>query len=251
MNSGLLAGKVVGVSGAGMGIGRATALLASSEDAAGLVLIDRDEAQLNETAGLLVHGCEATLVAGDVLEPGMGDRFVAAAVDRFGRLDCAVNNVGTTGTPSTIDSMSDEEWDEVVNINLRSMFQFNRAQLAHMYQRGSGAVVNVASAGIFGVVPQIGHYVASKHGVVGLTTVAAKEAGAHGVRVNAVCPGRTDTAMTRAYASRPDTPDPAAGIPLGRLGAASEIAEAIVWLCSDRSSFVTGASLVADGGRTI
>lgn len=249
----LLEGKVVAITGAGSGIGRATAHQAAAEGARALVLTDRDGDGLETTvAALGLDRSAVACVVGSITEPAAGDQLVEAAVSRFGRLDAAVNNAGVRGELSQLHDLTDEQFDEVIDINLRAVFRCMRAQLRQMYEQGAGSIVNIGSASVMGVSPQLAPYVASKMGVIGLMKVASKEAGQHGVRVNVVCPGRTDTPLLNVhhgsgFTSADDAVKP---IPLGRFGQPSELADAIVFLCSDRSSFVNGANLIVDGGRT-
>jgi NAD(P)-dependent dehydrogenase (short-subunit alcohol dehydrogenase family) len=252
--TGLLAGKVVAVTGAGSGIGRAAAFLTAAEGAAALVITDRNGDGLKETAVQVEErGIEVASLEASIDEAGSPDDLVALAVERFGRLDAAVNNAGVRGRLATIDEVDDELWDEVQAINLKAVFRGMRAQLRQMYRQGSGSIVNVASASVFGVSPRLGPYVASKTGLIGLSRVAAVEAGPKGVRVNVVCPGRTDTPLFNAHATVDGPPMDrlVAEIPLGRMGTPDELGEALIWLCSERSSFVNGAVLVVDGGRTV
>jgi len=254
MSSSLLADKVVVVTGAGSGIGRATAILAADEGAAGVVVTDRDADGLGQTvAEIGARGVATESLVASIDQGGAPDELVALAVKTFGRLDAAVNNAGIRGRLATIDEVDDDLWDEVIRVNLHSVMRCVRAQLRQMYAQGSGAIVNVASAVLFGFQGQLAPYVASKAGVVGLTKVAALEAGPKGVRVNVVCPGRTDTPLFNAHASGDGPPKEklVAAIPLGRTAAPVELADALLWLCSERSSFVNGEVLVVDGGRTV
>jgi NAD(P)-dependent dehydrogenase (short-subunit alcohol dehydrogenase family) len=251
---GLLAGKVVLVTGAASGIGRATCLLAGDEGASGILATDRDGDGLSalETE-LKGNGTGVVTIAGDVSDGELPSRLVAAATVAFGGFDAAVNNAGIRGRLLPIAEMEDAVFEEVIDVNLRSVYRFLRAQLAHLYARGGGSLVNIASATIFGASPGLGPYAASKMGVVGLSKVASKEAGPHNVRVNVVAPGRTDTPLFRSHAFG-DSPQDAAAlvapIPLGRFAEPVELAQAIVFLCSDRASFINGSTLVVDGGRT-
>jgi len=245
-------GKILAVTGGASGIGLATALLAARSGAAGVLLADRDAAAVAAAAAAVGElGCPAAAVTADVTTQDGPDEVTAAAVGRFGRLDCAVNAAGVEGGEHWLDACTDEEFDVVMSVNVRGLFRCMRAQLRQMYRQGSGSIVNIGSASVFGVHPGLGAYVTSKAAVLALSKVAAKEAGRRGVRVNALCPGLTDTPMLReSLGTRPLTASIAERIALGRIGAAEELAEAAVWLCSDRSSFTTGASLVVDGGRT-
>jgi NAD(P)-dependent dehydrogenase (short-subunit alcohol dehydrogenase family) len=250
----MLAGKVVLITGAASGIGRATCLLARDEGARGIVATDRDGDGLSalETE-LKAGGADMATVVGELCDGELPARLVGAATDAFGGFDAAVNNAGIRGRLLPIAEMDDAVFEEVIDVNLRAVYRCLRAQLPHLYARGGGSVVNVASATLFGVSPGLGPYAASKMGVLGLSKVASKEAGHHNVRVNVVAPGRTDTPLFRSHALG-DSPQDAAAlvapIPLGRFAEPIELAQAIVFLCSDRASFINGSTLVVDGGRT-
>jgi NAD(P)-dependent dehydrogenase (short-subunit alcohol dehydrogenase family) len=248
----LLAGKVVAVTGAASGIGRATALLAARAGAPGVALLDQEGAALDAVAAeVRAAGVGVETVTADVADDHTGQLLVDRAVARFGRLDAAVNAAGTMGEPKELADYPFEVFDRVMRVNVRGVFGCMRAELGQMYHQGSGAIVNVASASVFGVHAELGPYIASKAALVAMSQVAAKEAGRHGVRVNTVCPGLTDTAMLKeSMLRRPATTDIVSAIPLGRIGRPSELAEAIGWLCSDRASFTNGATLVVDGGRS-
>jgi NAD(P)-dependent dehydrogenase (short-subunit alcohol dehydrogenase family) len=249
--SGLLARAVVAVTGAGSGIGRATAVTASREGAAGLVLCDLNGTALADLIRELSTAEIRTVpVVGSVADHHIPDRIVDVAVTEFGRLDLAVNNAGLSGTPSRIDLASDELFDDVFEVNVRAVFRCMRAQLRQMYAQGSGAIVNIASASVFGVAPGLAPYCASKSAVITLSSVAAKESGPRGVRVNVVAPGRTMTPLFAAnIVDRAGMAAAVAAIPLGRLGEPGELADAIVYLGSNRASFVNGSVLTVDGGR--
>ena len=248
----MLEGKVVAVIGAASGIGRATAVLAARSGARGLVLADQAADALSDAAAeVAAAGGQTETVTGSVTDTATAGAIVTRAVDRFGSLDAAVNAAGTMGEAAEFIDYRDEEFKRVIDVNVRGVFYCLRAELRQMYEQGAGCVVNIASASVFGVHAELGPYVASKAAVVTMTKVAAKEAGRRGVRVNAVCPGLTDTAMLReSMQVRPATRDIAAAIPLGRVARPEEIAEAIVWLWSDAASFANGAVLVVDGGRS-
>lgn len=251
---GMLATKVVLVTGAASGIGRATCLLAADEGARGIVATDRDGDGLSglETE-LKARGASVATVIGELSDGELPARLVDAATRAFGGFDAAVNNAGIRGTLLPVAEMDDAVFEEVIDVNLRSVYRCLRAQLPHLYARGNGSVVNVASASLFGVSPGLGPYAASKMGVLGLSKVASKEAGRHNVRVNVVAPGRTNTPLFRSHAFG-DSPEDAAAlvasIPLGRFAEPVELAQAIVFLCSERASFINGSTLVVDGGRT-
>jgi NAD(P)-dependent dehydrogenase (short-subunit alcohol dehydrogenase family) len=248
-----MAGAVVAVTGAGSGIGRATAILAAEAGASGLVLCDIDADRLHETVDQVrANGTNAQPIIGSVAEAELPDQMVALAVETFGRLTCAVNNAGVRGDLMSIRDLSDDSWREVLDVNLTGVFRCVRAQLRHMMDLGSGSIVNIASAGVNRATKRMAAYTASKTGVVGLTKVAALEAGSRGVRVNAVCPGRTDTPMLGAQTVTESAHRAwfTEGIPLSRLGAPEEVAQAVVWLLSDAASFVNGTAITVDGGRS-
>ena len=248
----MLSGKVVAVTGAASGIGRATAMLAARSGARGLVLTDvAADALADVAAAASAVGALVEAIAGSVADQSTAEAVVARAVARFGSLDAAVNAAGTMGSAAEFVDYPDDAFDRVLDVNVRGVFRCMRAELRQMYDQGAGCVVNVASASVFGVHAELGPYVASKAAVTAMTKVAAKEAGRRGVRVNAVCPGLTDTAMLReSMQVRPATSDIAAAIPLGRIGRPEEIAQAIAWLWSDAASFANGAVLTVDGGRS-
>jgi NAD(P)-dependent dehydrogenase (short-subunit alcohol dehydrogenase family) len=251
--SGLLVGKVALVTGAASGIGRATGLLFAQEGAR-LVIADVDEPGSAETVRLISElGGESFAVGCDVSDPKDVEALIAAAVERFGRLDCAFNNAGIGGASALLADYGLEDWDRVLAVNLTGVFLCMQSELRQMVRQGGGAIVNAASVvGVMGY-PQLAAYTAAKHGVLGLTRTAALEYARHSVRVNAVCPGWTETPMVMDEGPRPAS-DPAiyeaiAGLaPMRRLGMPSEIAAAVAWLCSDAASFVTGHPLIVDGG---
>jgi len=246
---GLLEGKSALVTGGAKGIGRATAL-AFVREGARVWLCDLDDAAGEEVAAQIGEGGgEAVFQHADVTREADVRELVAAAVERFGGLDCAVNNAGITGAGGAIADIALEEWQRTLSINLTSVFLCLKYQLPVMQRQGKGAIVNVASGAGLIAVPGLSPYCASKHGVLGLTKTAAVENARTGVRVNAICPGTIDTPMLRAAMAR----DPKlekmilAATPSGRFGAAEEVGEGAVWLCSDRASFVSGEAMLIDG----
>ena len=243
-------GEVALVTGAGGGIGAATARLFAAEGARVLV-VDIDAAGADATAaGIVADGGAAVGLGADVTDEAQVEAAVATALERWGRLDCAHNNTGTSGTPAAFTDLSLQDWDAVVRLNLTGVFLCMKHELRVMAPAGRGAIVNTSSgAGVIGF-PSLPHYVASKHGVLGLTKTAAQEYARSGVRVNAICPGTTDTPMMQAFIGG----DPGVEkmmkrtVPTGELGRPEQVAEAVVWLCSDRASFVNGDTLLVDGG---
>ena len=243
-------GEVALVTGAGGGIGAATAALFAAEGARVVVVDITGTAAEATAAAITADGGEAVGVAADVTDEAQVEAAVAVAIDRWGRLDVAHNNAGTSGQPSAFTDLSLDDWNRVVSLNLTGVFLCMKHELAVMAPAGNGAIVNTSSgAGVIGF-PSLPHYVASKHGVLGLTKTAAQEYAPSGIRVNAICPGTTDTPMMQAFMGG----DPGVEkmmkrtVPTGELGRPEQIAEAVVWLCSDRASFVNGDTMLVDGG---
>ncbi len=220
-----------------------------------VTVADLDEQGGKETAALVFEeaGGDAVFVSADVTRPGDVESMVARTVEQWGRLDCAVNNAGTTGPGALTHEYTLEDWNRTLALNLTGVFLCLKQEIPVMLEGGGGSIVNIASgAGLVGFAG-LPAYVASKHGVVGLTRAAALEYAKQGIRVNAICPGSTRTPMLESFMGG----DPkiertmTAGVPLGRLGRPEEIADAVVWLCSDASSFVVGHALAVDGGSVV
>jgi NAD(P)-dependent dehydrogenase (short-subunit alcohol dehydrogenase family) len=248
--AGLVAGKAALVTGGASGIGRATALALAREGARVLVC-DVDDAPGDAVAKqIAAAGGEARFLHVDVTREADVEAAVRAAVESFGSLDCAVNNAGTTGRGGAISDLSLEEWTRTLMINLTGVFLCLKHELPVMQKQGGGAIVNMASGAGLVPVPGLSPYCASKHGLLGLTKTAALENARSGVRVNAICPGSTDTPMLRASMQGDPQVEKLilSSSPSGRLGLPEEVAEAAVWLCSDRASFVNGESMLVDGG---
>ena len=250
--AGLVTGKVAIVTGGGSGIGRASAL-AFAREGAKVVVADVVVEGGEETVRLIQHnGGAAIFVKTNESKAAEVEALVARAVLTYGRLDCAHNNAGIEGPGATTVDYAEESWERVLAINLTGVWLCMKYEIPQMLKQGSGAIVNTAStAGLVGY-PRGSAYVASKHGVVGLTKTAALEYAKSGIRVNAVCPGAIDTPMMgRITDHRPQrAARMAAAEPVGRMGQPAEIAEAVVWLCSEAASFVTGHAMAVDGGMT-
>lgn len=250
--TGLLDGKSILVTGAGGGIGRASAVRAAAEGARVLVA-DLNADAIAETAEMIRSaGGTVSQQACDVADGEQVDALIARAVADHGGLHGAYNNAGVEGEPGRIDKMTDENYDFTMNVNLRGVFLCLRAEARYMLENGGGSIINTASvAGIAGA-SRLAAYVASKHGVVGLTKSAAMEYGNKGIRVNAICPGPIRTRMLESLMdSHPDMEKALYGhTAMKRLGEAQEIANAAVWLLSDQSSYVTGIAMPVDGGMT-
>jgi NAD(P)-dependent dehydrogenase (short-subunit alcohol dehydrogenase family) len=236
------------VTGAGSGIGRATAMALA--DRGGFVAVcDVDERGGVETVAMIEQsGGGAAFYRADVSVPGDVDRVVAAVEAEHGPLRFASNTAGVASVGHRVDTLPDDEWDRVIGVNLTGVWRSMRAELAVMGPRRSGAIVNTASICGIQVAPMTSPYNVTKHAVIGLTKEAAVEYPTLGVRVNAVCPGFTHSAMSHGTTT-PDVRDSMAGtVPMGRWAEPQEIAAAIAWLLSDAASYVNGHSLVVDGG---
>jgi A-factor type gamma-butyrolactone 1'-reductase (1S-forming) len=249
----LLEGKVALITGAGGGIGRASALTFAREGAT-IVLGDLAEQALAETARLVAEqGGEVASRLTDVTRREDVAALVGLAVERYGRLDCAFNNAGIPGRMRPFAEQADEQYDRVMDTNVRGAWMSTQEEIKAMLAGGGGSIVNASSGLGMIAAPQVSAYVTSKHAVLGLTRAAALEYARHGVRVNAVLPGVVDPAMPQEmFAGAPEAIDAIKdSSPMGRLARPEEIAEAAAWLCSDRSSYVNGHGLVVDGGIVI
>lgn len=245
----MLKDKVALITGGSSGIGRAVAL-AWAREGAKVVVSDVDRGGGEETVGQVrTAGGEAIFIAADVGKPEECEALVRGAVEKFGRLDIACNNAGIGGPQAPTADYPLDGWAQVIGINLSGVFYGMKYQLPAMLKNGGGAIINMAS--ILGAVGFAGApaYAAAKHGVVGLTQTAALEYSAQGVRINAVGPGFIHTPMISALEDNKAVNDMlVAAHPIGRLGRAEEVAELVLWLSSDKASFVTGAYYPVDGG---
>ena len=250
--AGLLDGKSALITGAGGGIGRAAALVFAREGAR-VAVADLMEEAARETVALVnAAGGQAISLGGDVTQDSDVREMTETVISTYGRLDCAFNNAGIAGWQVDAAGKKTAEWseeafDRMIAVNLKGVWLCMRYQLPQMQAQGGGAIVNTGSiAGLAGL-PTSSAYVAAKHGVIGLTKTAAIEYAESGIRVNAVCPGYIRTPMTE-----PMTQERSAAVlaqtPAKRMGDPREIAEMVVWLCSERASYVTGAAYNVDGG---
>jgi len=252
LNAGILAGKVTLVTGAGGGIGRATAMVLGQAGAKVLVS-DVSTRRGEETAGLVrAAGAEAEFFKADVSRAAEVEALITAAVNRWGRLDCAHNNAGISGTVVNVADDTEENWDRTLAVDLKGVWLCMKFEIRQMLKQGCGSIVNTAStAGLLGAV-RMGAYAAAKHGVVGLTRTAALEYARSNIRVNAICPGVVGTSVILGWFENNERLKKAmlAQEPIGRVGEPEEIGNAVAWLFSDRASFVTGAAIPVDGGMT-
>lgn len=244
-------GRVALVTGGGSGIGRASALAFARAGARVVVSDVTVEAGEATAEAVRASGGEALFLAADVADAGQVEALVTGTLEAFGRLDYAHNNGGIEGPVKPVIELTEAEWDRVIDINLKGVWNCLRFEIPVMLRQGGGAIVNTGSvSGLKGFPPLLPAYVASKFGVVGLTAATARTYASQGVRVNAVCPGAIDTPMLTRIGEGAERLGVAmvAENPAGRLGAPEEVAEGVVWLCSDRASFVTGQTLTIDGG---
>jgi NAD(P)-dependent dehydrogenase (short-subunit alcohol dehydrogenase family) len=244
--------RVAIVTGATSGIGRAVATLLASKGARVVIAARREDRGGTLVDELRAKGLNASFIQTDVSSANSVADLVARTVALYGRLDCAVNNAGISGPNALLADYEEAAWDRVTSVNLKGVWLCMKHEIAQLLANGGGTIVNIASDfGVVGSALGIAPYVASKHGVIGLSRAAALEYADKGIRVNAVCPSFTETEMLAPALERePDNVRRfiASHIPLQRMAAPEEIAEAVVWMCSRESSFVTGHALMVDGG---
>lgn len=247
-----LAGKIAIITGASRGIGSATARLFAQEGAA-VVLASRSKAEMAAiVAEITASGGQALAVQTDVADAASVEALVRRVVETYGRLDIAVNNAGIAGGNKPLAETSEDTFDRVIATNLKGVFLSMKYEIPAMLA-GGGAIVNMSSTvGLVGTAAGIAPYIASKHGVVGLTKAAALEYAARRIRVNAVAPGTTLTSVNERWINDPQISQRiTSGIPMGRVAQAEEVAQAVLWLCSDAASYITGVTLPVDAGYTV
>ena len=241
--------KVAIVTGGTSGIGRDTAVL-FAEAGAKVVVAGRREAEGKQVADQIrAAGGEGIFIKTDVSKAADVQALVQKTVDKFGRLDIAFNNAGIEGNWMPMVDIPEEDWDRLIDINLKGVWLCLKYEIQQMLKNGGGMIVNMSSvAGLMGS-PSAAPYCASKHGVIGLTRTAALEYAQKKIRVNAVCPAVIESPMEQRLFGEPEVHKFAVSMhPIGRLGTAREVAEAVLWLCSEKSSFMTGHYMVLDGG---
>jgi NAD(P)-dependent dehydrogenase (short-subunit alcohol dehydrogenase family) len=246
-----LTGKVAIITGGSSGIGRATAI-AFAREGAKVAIASRREEEGEETVRLVKEaGSDGFFVKTDVAKAADVSAMVEKTVQQYGSLDYAFNNAGIEEAPTSLVEQTEETFDRIVNINIKGVWLSMKYQIPQMLKNGGGVIVNTSSVGGLIGVPGVPIYVASKHAVLGLTKSAALEYAKQGIRINAVSPGAIETEMFDRFADDPQMRGQmAAAHPVGRVGKAQEIASAVLWLCSDGASFVTGQTLTVDGGFT-
>lgn len=243
-------GMVALVTGAGFGIGRATAIAFAKR---GARVVVADVVENEETVNLIQKdGGEAIFVKCDVSRPADVARLVDTTISTYGRLDFAFNNAGIEGSQALTHECSEENWDKTISVNLKGVWLCMKMEIPKMLNQGKGVIINCASVAGLNGFAGLPAYVATKHGVVGLTRTAALEYAKQGVRVNAVCPGVIHTAMVDRITGKDKAVEKQFidMEPVGRMGNPEEVAEAVVWLCSDAASFITGVAMPVDGGFT-
>jgi NAD(P)-dependent dehydrogenase (short-subunit alcohol dehydrogenase family) len=241
--------KVILITGAGSGIGRATALLFAHHRSQ-VIVSDRDEVSGFETVNKIKEmGGKASFFKCDISNEKEVQELITKTIKEFGQLDFAFNNAGIEGIPAPTNECTLENWNKTISVNLTGLWLCMKYELQEMLKYKRGKIVNCSSiAGLVGF-ENIPAYVASKHGIIGLTKTAAIENAKNGIRINAICPGTIQTPMLSRF-TKGDEQSMAKDVPMGRIGKPEEIAEAVLWLCSDKSSYMTGQAMAVDGGWT-
>lgn len=251
---GIFTDNVALVTGGGSGIGQASAFAFAREGACVVIADVDDDGGQHTVARIHDQGGEAIHIHCDVADINSVNRLISETIEKFGRLDCAVNNAGIQGNIATTAECSKDNWDRTIATNLSGIWHCMKGEIPEMLATGGGSIVNVSSN--FGLVgsPGMPAYSATKHGIIGLTKTSALEYAQLGIRVNAVCPGPVQTPMVdKILAAQPELAEKVVEAikekePVGRWGQAEEVAESVIWLCSNAASFVTGAILAVDGG---
>lgn len=253
---GLFDGKVTLVTGGSSGIGHATAI-AFAREGADVVLADVDRKGAIDTISIIEEaGRQALFIQTDVSRSHEVQDMIAKTMDEYGRLDYAFNNAGILGQPSSTVDLPEEQFDRLLSVNLKGVWLCMKYEIPQILKLGKGAIVNTASVAGFVSIPRYGHYVTSKHGVIGLTKTAALEYADQGIRVNAVCPTYIKTPMITNIITQQGPTSAAATLMAvrdhaGFYGEPENIAEAVIWLCSDAASLVNGHAMILDGGLLI
>lgn len=251
---GLFDGKVALITGGNSGIGKAAVLKFAGEGAKVVIAARRESEGMQVVDEVKKAGSEAVFFKTDVTECDQVEELIENAVEHFGRLDIAFNNAGISGGSQLIADITEADFDQIININVKSIWACMKYEIPAMLQGGGGSIVNNSSMGAFRTMRGISLYTATKAAVVGMTKGAAVDYARKGIRVNAVCPGIIKTPLSDEH-QHLDDPEAEAAVggrhPIGRVGTPEEVADAVLWLCSDASSFVTGQSIVVDGGLLV
>jgi len=242
--------KVVVVTGGTSGIGKATAKAFAKEGAIVVIAGRREEEGKVVASEIISEGGAASFIKTDISKSSDLEALIQQIINEFGRLDCAFNNAGTAEAPASITDLTEDEWDRVLNTNLKGVWLSMKYQIPALLKTGGGSIVNMSSVyGLKATSIPLPAYIASKHGVIGITKAAALQYASQNLRVNSVCPGWIPTEANDAALEEPSMKAYAESLhPMGRLGTQEEVAQAVLWLSSNAASFVTAHSFVADGG---